>query len=388
VEIEVTPDLLTSAVFNLVLPADHVTDTTTVRGASRAMATEMRYAEGPDLTAAPWVAYDDTVMITLSPTEGQKVIHVQYRNDWTQSGTLTDYVIYVAQPAEVVFWTPLEGNVIQGGEVFQVRGSSSVGSEEGSLLRVQFDPGDGGGFVDVEGLETWTYMWDVPRFLEDTSLTLRAQASYGTEPESVETVTTAITVTVTQLVVAITTPEDDADLVGNKPAFFTGTASGVLNGTPLDKVTLDIGSENYTVSGTTNWSFEWKAPLWAFDTTLPVTATVWAGADTAMTAIQVNVVRPPVAIVEPELDDLVDGDTDLSISGVTFPDLFAVPVDSVVVDIASEAGSAHLPATGTDHWSAVWRTPVVEANTQAEIIAKAFAGTETKADTISVTVKP
>ena len=89
VEYDVTPDLLTGAAFNLVLPDDHVSDLTTVRGASRAVATEMRYAESADLSAAPWIAYADTVQITLSPTEGHKVIYVQYRNDWTRRALST-----------------------------------------------------------------------------------------------------------------------------------------------------------------------------------------------------------------------------------------------------------------------------------------------------------
>ena len=60
-----------------------------MRGASRAVATEMRYAESADLSAAPWIAYADTVQITLSPTEGHKVIYVQYRNDWAPSRALS-----------------------------------------------------------------------------------------------------------------------------------------------------------------------------------------------------------------------------------------------------------------------------------------------------------
>ena len=388
VEYDVTPDLLTGAAFNLVLPADHVTDLTTVRGASRAVATEMRYAEGADLTGAPWIAYADTVQIILSPTEGQKVIYVQYRNDWTQSGTLTDYVIHVTQPAEVTFWAPRNGDVINGGAVFQVRGGSTVGSGEGSVVLVKFDSGDGNGFVNTQGTDAWTYLWNVPRFSADTPVVLRAQAFYGPDPLNLETVTTDITVTVTQLTAAITAPLDGADLIGNKPFTFTGTAAGVLNGTPLDRVTLDIGAEQVDATGTLNWSYSWTAPLWQADTTLTVAATAWAGTDTAVTSIQVNVVRPPVAITDPVRDELVDGNTDFTITGVTFADLFTVPVESVVVDIVSDAGSATLPATGTDSWSVIWPTPDVTINTRAQIIATATAGAESKADTISVTVKP
>ena len=136
----------------------------------------------------------------------------------------------------------------------------------------------------------------MPRFNANTQVVLRAQAFYGPDPLDLETVTTDITVTVTQLTVAITAPANGADLPGNKRHNFIGTAAGVLNGTPLDRVTLDIGAEQVAVTGTTNWTYEWTAPLWQADTTLTVAATAWAGVDTAMSSIQVNVVRLPVVI--------------------------------------------------------------------------------------------
>jgi len=390
VEHKVNPDLLTNITFQLDLPADHVTDQSIVPGLFSAVATQMRHSESADFTSAPWVAYADTFPISLSPEPGQKIIYVQYRNDWTQSGTLTDYVIHVLQPAEVSFWAPLEGNVIMGGSVFQVRGVSGVGSEVGSVFLVKFDPGDGTGFVNATGTETWSHMWDVPSFTADTQLVIRAQAFYGLSADDLETVTTAITVTVTQLVVTITDPVDGANLTGNKSVNFSGTAAGILNGAPLDSVTIDIGADHFPASGTSNWSAEWNAPLWDSDTILTLAATVWAGGDTAMTSIEVNVVRPPVAITEPAPDVLVDGDTDVTIAGVTFADLFAAPVDSVVVKISSDEGSETLLTTGTDSWSVIWHTPAVTANVRTEIIAEAFYGTgaESTADTISVTVKP
>jgi hypothetical protein len=119
-----------------------------------------------------------------------------------------------------------------------------------------------------------------------------------------------------------------------------------------------------------------------------MTATAWAGADTASASISVNVVRPPVAIIEPADGDLVDGDIDLAVSGRTFADLFPGAVDAVELNIAWGDTAVTLPAAGTGSWSAVWRTPAVTANTQANIIATAFAGAASRADTIAVTVKP
>ena len=388
-EITVTPDLLTNVTFKLAWPdSDAVVDESTVLGISRAVATEMRYAESPDFTNAPWIAYADTVQIALSPTPGLKVVYVQYRNDWTMSGTLTDYVVHVIQPAEINFWAPTEGDVILGGTVFQVRGGTVIGSDLESVFLVEFDGGDGNGFVNADGTETWSYLWTVPRFTADTPLVIRAQAWYGPRPDSLETVTTAITVTVTQLAVAITEPLDGADLTNNRTINFSGTAAGVLGGTPLDLVTLDIGDEHIEASSTDNWSVAWDAPLWDADTTLTVVATAWAAADTAQHVIEVNVNRPPVTFTEPRDEDLVDDDTDLPLAGVTFSDLFSGPVESVVLDISYGEDTEQVTATGTDSWSATWHTPIVDANTQVEITATATAGTETQSETITVTVTP
>ena len=387
-EIQVTPDLLTTASFELDLEDDHVTDQTIVAGISAAVATEMRYSETNDFTNSPWIAYADTVQIVLSPTPGHTVIHVQYRNDWTMSGTLTDYVIHVTQPAEVSFWAPTDGDVLLGGTIFQVRGGSTVGSGAGSVFLVEFEAGDDNGFVNATGTDAWSYLWDVPLFTEDTQLVLRARAFYGPSPDSLESVTTAITVTVTQLAVAITGPVDGADLTGNKTYNFTGTAAGILGGDALTSVGIDIGDEHIEASGTTNWTAEWTAPLWSADTTLTLTATARTAGDSVMTSITVNVIHPPVAITDPLEGALLDKDTDVTITGVTFADLFIAPVDSVVVDVTSSLGTDHLAATGTDMWSVVWHTPVVEANLGATIIATAFAGSESQADTIAVIVIP
>ena len=114
VEYEVTPDLLTSAAFNLVLPDDHVIGPD--HGARAPLGPwppRCATPKAPISPPRPGSPTHDTVQITLSPTEGQKVIYVQYRNDWTLSGTLTDYVIHVTQPAEISFWAPLDGDVDQ-----------------------------------------------------------------------------------------------------------------------------------------------------------------------------------------------------------------------------------------------------------------------------------
>jgi hypothetical protein len=399
VEIQVTPDLLTDAVFNLVLPDTNVISESVVKGASQAVATEMRFSESADFTGVPWVAYQDTTLIQLSPTPGMKVVHAQYRNDWTMSGVLTDIVYYIAQPAEVAIWTPSAGDPVQGGSVFQVQGTSTVGAGEGSVVLVQFDGGDGEGFRNVDGTDTWSTMWDVPRFTEDTGLTIRAKAWYGANPDSLESVTTAVTVTVTQLAALITSPLDGADLTADKTVTITGTAAQVMGGAAVDSVVIDVGDEHLEASGTTNWTAEWKAPLEDTDQTLTMTATAWAGTDTAQHTISVNVVRDPVVITYPEDGELVDGEVGYDVTGFAWADLFTATVDSVALQVTWDDNAVTLPAAlGGESWNVIWNTPVVEANTSARLKATAFAGltyedgvpswAESHADSITVTVKP
>ncbi len=89
--ITVAPDTLAAAAFRLDLPENHVTTTAEVRGILTGKATLVRWSESPDLAAAPWVAHQDTLAITLSPGAGRKTIYLQMRNDWRDSPVLTDY---------------------------------------------------------------------------------------------------------------------------------------------------------------------------------------------------------------------------------------------------------------------------------------------------------
>lgn len=390
VELQVVPDLLENVTFSLDLEEDHITEQSTVTGTSSAVATEMRYSESADFTGAPWITYAAEVDINLSPTPGHKVIHVQYRNDWTHSGVLTDYVIHVTQPAEVSFWAPRDGDVVLGGTSFQVRGSSTVGSGEGSVALVGFDGGDGNGFVDVTGTDTWSHDWNVPLFTTDTQLTLRAKAWYGahTDLDSLETVTTAITVTVTQMAVTITNPVAGETFTPNRTYSFSGTASGILGVAALEEVIVHVGTDTLAVSGDSNWSADWTAPIPDIDTTLTMTATAVAGGNTAVTSIDLDVVRTPVVIVTHRDEDLVNGNTAEEIQVRTFADLFSVPVESVTVDIAWSDTATTLPATLTDDWTVTWDTPPVMDSFSTEIIATAIAGGESHADTVTVTLTP
>lgn len=98
--ITVTPDLLAAAAFSLELPANHQTTTTDIRGILTGKATQVRLSESPDLAAAPWQAFADTMGITLSDGAGTKTIYLQMRNDWRVSAVLSDYATLVTTAIE------------------------------------------------------------------------------------------------------------------------------------------------------------------------------------------------------------------------------------------------------------------------------------------------
>jgi len=75
------PDDLDGAAFTLAGGAA-LTGTRDVALASDAIAAEMRFAESPDLSAVPWLAYADTVTFTLSEGAGTKIVYGEYRNAW------------------------------------------------------------------------------------------------------------------------------------------------------------------------------------------------------------------------------------------------------------------------------------------------------------------
>lgn len=174
--ITVTPDLLTAATFRLAVPENHIVETTAVRGILTGKAALMRWSEGPDLAAAPWIAHTDSLDLALSPAAGLKTIYLQMRNDWADSPILTDYVVLVARGVEVAFVAPSQGATLQSGVTLQVRGTAAGGAA--ALDSVKVDLGDGV-FRAVTGTTSWTRMWNVPVVLAGTPVTLRARAWSG-----------------------------------------------------------------------------------------------------------------------------------------------------------------------------------------------------------------
>lgn len=190
VSLTVTPDLLQEVTFALDLPADHVTDQSTVTVFSGAVASLMRFSESIDFAGVPWQAYADTSALALSPEPGQKVIYAQYRNDWAESPVMTDFVIYLSQPLEVAILAPTDGASVASGVPLQVLGTATAASGTAPVDSVKFDSGDGTGFQTVTGTDNWSFLWDVPLVTQETTSTLRARAwAAGDSVTSIATVT-------------------------------------------------------------------------------------------------------------------------------------------------------------------------------------------------------
>ena len=284
-DLAVTPDLLQNVSFKLDLPADNVTGSPTVRGVSSATALLMRFSTRPDFTSAPWQAYADTADISLGTEEGQLTVYAQYRNDWNDSAILTDTVIHVQKPLSVRFNAPGDGAVLLGGVPLQVQGTSSAVNGVGAIDSVKVDFGDGLGFRLAAGTNEWSLLWGVPLFTADTPLTLRARAWAG-----VDFTTAVINVTVSQITVSITSPVNGAEIVSDTEVTITGAANGALGGHPVDLVTLAIGEENLTATGTNPWTATWQAPAVTEPTALTITATAWALNDQTAQSITITVV--------------------------------------------------------------------------------------------------
>lgn len=176
--ITVSPDLLTGATFRLLVPENHVVTSDSVSCVLTGKATLVRWSEGPNLAAAPWRAFADTLAIQLSAAAGLKTIYLQMHNDWADSPILTDYAVFVARGVEAAFVAPTDGATVQSGAVLQMRGTAFGGGA--ALTAVKVDPGDGI-FVPATGLESWTHLWSAPIVLADTEVSLRVRAWAGTD---------------------------------------------------------------------------------------------------------------------------------------------------------------------------------------------------------------
>jgi hypothetical protein len=272
---EAVPDDLSDASFTVEsLTGDpDLTENGVVRLVSLVGALEMRHGESPSFVGVPWEAYADTVIDTLSAGEGLKVIYVQFRNFWAQSPVVSDWITRVTQELEVGFLAPQNGAVVLGGTTLLVEGLAVPATGYDVVDLVEVDLGDG--FQTASGTERWSLGWDIPFYTADTPLTLRARASIG---DSV-TATTAITVTVTQLAVAISEPAEGAMLTGGSVVPVNGTATALLNGAPLDSVVVGLAGRDTVATGLESWSVDWAVPGVTENLEVLITATAWAGGE-------------------------------------------------------------------------------------------------------------
>lgn len=178
-DIELTADLLTDVEFTLDLPDDGITELNTVLGLCDAIATEMRFGESLDFGDAAWEAYSDTAVITLSEGAGEKIIYAQFRNEFAQSGILTDRAIYLNQPLAIAFNAPADGDTLTGGTLLQIQGRTSAPDEDTPVELVELNLG--GDWLQLEGLMTWSYLWECPTVSEDSTVVLRSRATAGQE---------------------------------------------------------------------------------------------------------------------------------------------------------------------------------------------------------------
>lgn len=285
-ELEVRPDLLLSATFSLAVDESRLVTSPVVGLNISAAATEMRVSESPNFATVPWQAYADTASFALSAGEGTKTVYAQYRNDWTQSSIFSDYCVFVSQGLEVQIIAPSDGDVVIGGSTMLILGTGSPGTVAASLDSVRLDLGDGAGFREVIGTDNWQASWTVPLFAEDTEVVLRARAWADSARQMV---TDVVTVTVSQLSLAILEPGDGALIPGGDPLTLSGTASGILNGAPVDSVVVDVADERLLANGTTNWSATWLTPTVAADTPYDITATMWVDGESLSRMISVTV---------------------------------------------------------------------------------------------------
>ncbi len=187
-DLTVTADLLEDPGFYLALPEDHITEQSTVMGICDAVATQMRFSESLDFSGVTWQAYRDTAMINLSEGAGQKVIYGQFRNDFAQSGILTDYAIYLSQPLAIGFTAPAENDTITGGTILLVQGLTTAPNGSTPVDSVKVNLGED--WVDTWGTTNWRYTWTTPVVEEITDVVLRARAwAAGDSATSVRNVT-------------------------------------------------------------------------------------------------------------------------------------------------------------------------------------------------------
>lgn len=290
--LQLTADDLAAADFRLVLPGNRVSLTREVPVACDAQATEMRISQSPDFAGSPWVPYAPATEIVLAGDPGLKVIYAQFRNRWYESPVRTDFAILSGASVLVQFTHPVQDLILEGGTTIDVSGIADTFDGDYPITAVAVHVGDG--WQPAAGTTNWEAVWDVPRLERDTEWLIGARATAENAEGEFQTGTAWISVTISQLTVAITAPVEAAEIVRGTTVAIAGTATPFLAGAPIDSLVVVAQDQRLPAAppfGT--WQVNWTAPAGEDTTPVDITAWVYAGADSLNDRVTVTLVPPP-----------------------------------------------------------------------------------------------
>jgi hypothetical protein len=270
------------------LDQNRITEDPALRLRHAAVATDVRVSQFPDFHDTSWVPFpaDSITVLTLveQPDQSLYPVFAQYRNHWFQSTVRTDFVILGPAEIRVAFANPLQGQIVRGGSTLEVIGTAETFDATVPIDSVQVHLGDG--WQRATGTENWEIAWEVPLLEEDTTWQLGVLARAGQY-----TGYGWISVTISQLAVAITAPADAAEIIRGSTVNVTGTAAPYAAGAPLDSVVVAVLDERLAATGLASWSVAWEVPE-AAPEFIDLTAWAYAGGDSVSRRIQVTAVDP------------------------------------------------------------------------------------------------
>ena len=282
----VTPATLDDADFTL--PDGSTVAGPVLRVESAAVgATEMRIALAEDWDAAPWESLVETLDFTLPDDlePGIHVLNVRYRNPWHESPLRSALLTIGGTDVQVAFSFPVEGAVVQGGTGLDLVGYALGAPAGDPVHRVEVELQ--GVWQEAVGTASWETFWDIPLVAEDQDVTVRARAFLLS---GVESATALLTVTVSNLRVAITAPTAASIVSSGELTVIMGTAGPYLAGAPLDSVVVTIADQRLRADEPlTDWMLEWTAPTVTEATAVGLTAWAFAGGDSVSHAVEVSV---------------------------------------------------------------------------------------------------
>lgn len=148
--------------------------------AATAVATRMRFAESPeDLALTAWSPYSTTGSFTHGACAGDplKIVYGQFDNDWFVSPVVTDTMLWVQpQPLQIDF-DPVESVLSAAPAV--LTGTAIASTCGPGLDLVEVDAGDG--FAPASGLAEWSFVWDVPTVMADSTAAVSARVIAGAD---------------------------------------------------------------------------------------------------------------------------------------------------------------------------------------------------------------